>query len=175
MPYGGSMAKVVFFERDGIINEKPPEDRCVTCWEEFHFIPDVFQTLKYIKSRGYLTILVTNQRGIARKLMTEEQLLKVHEQMQCVLKWHNGSFDKIFFCPHDIDDNCTCRKPKPGLLTMAEQYYKIDKTQSYIVSGSAGNLEAGRRYGIKTIRVGSWDATADYSVGKLADILNIVV
>ena len=114
-------------------------------------------------------------RGIARKLMTEEQLLKVHEQMQCVLKWHNGSFDKIFFCPHDIDDNCTCRKPKPGLLTMAEQYYKIDKTQSYIVSGSASNLEAGRRYGIKTIRVGSWDATADYSVGKLADILNIVV
>ncbi|HHU49412.1 MAG: D-glycero-alpha-D-manno-heptose-1,7-bisphosphate 7-phosphatase [Caldicoprobacterales bacterium] len=166
--------KAVFFDRDGVINEKLPEDRYVTRWEEFRFLPDVFRTLRHIKSRGYLIILVTNQRGIARKLMTEQQLQNIHQCMQAALELHGCSFDRIFYCPHDIQDHCYCRKPRPGLLAMAEQYYRIDKANSYMVGDSAGDVEAGRRYGIKTIRIGTRDATADYSVGRLEDILNIV-
>ncbi|HHT64463.1 MAG: D-glycero-alpha-D-manno-heptose-1,7-bisphosphate 7-phosphatase [Caldicoprobacterales bacterium] len=167
--------KAVFFDRDGIINERLSGDRVVTTWKEFRFIPDVFRILRFIKSRGYLTILTTNQSAIAGRLMTEQQLLEIHDQMQYVLELNDCPFDHIFYCPHDIQDGCSCRKPSPGLLMTAELYHPIDKANSYMVGHSDEDMEAGRSYGIKTIRVGKWDAAADYSVANLDDILHIII
>ena len=167
--------KAVFFDRDGTINVKLPEDRYVTSWEEFEFLPDVFDVLRTIKLRGYLTILATNQRGIGRKLMTEQQLEEIHRRMQNTLALNECPFDLILYCPHDIKDNCSCRKPKPGLLIRAEKYYPIARERSYMVGDSASDIEAGRLYGVHTIRVGTWDGAADYSVMKLKDILKIII
>jgi D-glycero-D-manno-heptose 1,7-bisphosphate phosphatase len=159
--------KVVFFDRDGTINVKLPDGRYVTTWEEFLFLPDTFQTLQEIKGKGYKTIIVTNQRGIARGIMTDVQLQDLHEKMQSVLDPYGCQFDHIFYCPHDIHEKCSCRKPEPGLLVMAEQYYCIDKEHSYMVGDSASDMEAGRRYGVKTIRIGTSDHAADYSILSL--------
>ncbi|HHY83593.1 MAG TPA: HAD family hydrolase [Clostridiales bacterium] len=167
--------KAVFFDRDGTINVKLPENRYVTRWEEFEFLPDVFDVLRAIKHRGYLTILVTNQRGIGRKLMTEQQLQDIHQKMQNILMLNECPFDLIFYCPHDIHENCSCRKPQPGMLIKAEQYYPITRERSFMVGDSAVDIEAGRRFGVRTIQVGSWDGAADYSVMELKGILKIII
>jgi len=166
--------KVVFFDRDGTINVKMPDDSYVTKWGGFQFLPNTFEVLRAIKDRGYKRILVTNQRGIVRNIMTNAQLLHIHEQMQSILRQNGCSFDHIFYCPHDIQEKCNCRKPMPGLLTMAEKFYIIDKEHSFMVGDSLSDMEAGRRYGVKTIRVGSIDVNADYSVLNLPDLLHII-
>lgn len=168
------IVKVMFFDRDGTINVKMPEDSYVTNWGEFQFLPYTFEVLRAIKDRDYKTILVTNQRGIARGIMTSTQLLDIHERMQSILRQNGCSFDHIFYCPHDIHEKCNCRKPKPGLLAMVDDLYCINKEHSFMVGDSLSDMEAGRRYGVKTIRVGSIDVNADYSAMNLSEILTII-
>ena len=169
------IVKVMFFDRDGTINVKMPEDSYVTNWGEFQFLPYTFEVLRAIKDRDYKTILVTNQRGIARGIMTSTQLLDIHERMQSILRQNGCSFDHIFYCPHDIHEKCNCRKPKPGLLAMVDALYCINKEHSFMVGDSLSDMEAGRRYGVKTIRVGSIDVNADYSAMNLSEILTIII
>jgi D-glycero-D-manno-heptose 1,7-bisphosphate phosphatase len=166
--------KTVFFDRDGTINMKLPEGSYVRTWEEFEFLPDTYHALKAVKEKGYKIILVTNQRGIARNIMTEKQLLHIHEQMQSILEQYGCRFDHIFYCPHDIQEKCGCRKPEPGLLAMAEQYYCIDKEHSFMVGDSASDMEAGRRYGVRTIRIGTVDPSADFSIMSLTELPDLL-
>ena len=138
-----NMNKAVFLDRDGVINRKL-EDDYVKKWDEFCFLPGVFEAIKTIKEKGYLVIVVTNQRGIARGFMTEKDLEEIHQKMQKELKKHGAQVDDIFYCPHDIKDNCTCGKPQPGMLFSAQKKWNIDLAQSYIIGDSDSDFEASR-------------------------------
>ena len=96
-------------------------------------------------------IVVTNQRGIARALMTEKDLKEIHRKMCEELQKHGASIDDILYCPHDIKDNCTCRKPQPGMLIQAQNKWNIDCAQSYIIGDSNSDIEAGQRVGCRGI------------------------
>lgn len=167
------VVKAVFFDRDGTINERLI-NRYVVKWEEFYFLPYTFEALRALKDKGYKTILVTNQRGIAKGIMTEDDLMLIHSKMQRILLQFGCEFDHIFYCPHDIDDKCSCRKPQPGLLERAEEFYVINKESSYIVGDSPSDVEAGRRYGVKTIGIGSAGAYADFSINDLSELISII-
>ena len=122
------MNRAVFLDRDGVINRKLENDY-VKSWDEFHFLPDVIEAIKALnekglpssEAKGYLVIVVTNQRGIARGLMTEKDLEEIHRRMLRELQRHGARIDDIFYCPHDIKDNCNCRKPQPGMLIQAQK------------------------------------------------------
>ena len=132
-------------------------------WDEFQFLPGVIEAIKAINEKGYLVIVVTNQRGITKGLMTERDIEEIHRRMLKELKKHvedavrgSARIDSIFYCPHDISDNCNCRKPKPGMLIHAQRKWDIDFAQSYIiclcrhcrqVGDSNSDIEAGRRVG----------------------------
>lgn len=145
-----TMNKAVFLDRDGVINRKLENDY-VKKWDEFCFLPGVFEAIKAIKEKGYLVIVATNQRGIAKGLMTEEDLEEIHRRMQKELKKHGAQVDDIFYCPHDISDNCNCRKPKPGMLIQAQKKWDIDFSSSFIIGDSESDIEAGRRVGCRGI------------------------
>lgn len=166
--------RIVFFDRDGTINRKMEEGQYVKCWKEFEFLPNVFFVLRTIKQRGYLTALVTNQRCIAKKIISTNKLHQIHEKMQFELNKHNCLFDQIFYCPHELFENCNCRKPRPGMLIKAETYYNIDKSSSYIVGDTESDILAGRNYGISTIKIGEKCSLAHYNVKRLRDILKII-
>jgi len=142
--------KAIFLDRDGVINRKLENDY-VKNWDEFCFLPGVFEAIKTIKEKGYLIVVVTNQRGIARGFMTENDLHEIHQKMQNELEKHGAQVDDIFYCPHNISDNCDCRKPEPGMLIEAKKKWDIDLDKSYIIGDSESDIEAGKRAGVRGI------------------------
>ena len=144
------MNRAVFLDRDGVINRKLENDY-VKSWDEFQFLPGVVEAIKALNEKGYLVIVVTNQRGIAKGLMTEKDLEEIHRKMLKELKKYGARIDDIFYCPHDISDNCNCRKPKPGTLIQAQKKWDIDFAQSYIIGDSNSDIESGRQVGCQGI------------------------
>ena len=106
--------------------------------------------MRKLKEAGYQIIVVTNQRGIARHMITAEQVNKLHSRMQAYLEYKKAKLDGIYTCPHN-DGECHCRKPDIGLFLQAEQDFDVDKEKSWMVGDSQTDIEAGERYGIRTI------------------------
>ena len=145
-----NLNKTVFLDRDGVINQKLENDY-VKIWGEFRFLPGVKEAVRILNEKRYLVIVVTNQRGIARGLMTESDLKDIHRRMSTQFQKHGAHIDDIFYCPHDISDNCACRKPKAGMLIEAQKKWDIDFSQSYIIGDSQSDIEAGKRVGCRGI------------------------
>ena len=141
--------KAVFLDRDGVINK---EKNFVTSWEEFEFIDGIFENIKKLNKAGFLVIVVTNQSGISRGFYTEETLKEIHDKMLKIMENNGAHIDDIFYCPH-YDDNCSCRKPNPGMILEAAKKYNIDLSKSWVIGDSERDIEAGRRAGCKTILV----------------------
>lgn len=147
--------KVIFIDRDGVINKKMPEGDYVKSWEEFEFRPGSIVALKLLIGTGYAIFVVTNQRGIARKLMSEDDLATIHKNMEADLGKHGIRLAGIYHCPHGYEDNCECRKPKPGLLLRAAREHDLDLTESLLIGDSESDMQAGIAAGCKTMFLGS--------------------
>ena len=135
-----------------MINRRLP-GAYVRSWDEFRFLPGARAGLRLLREAGYLLIVITNQRGIGRGLMSETDLAAVHARMQAELVRAGAGVDAIFHCPHDIAEQCDCRKPRPGMLTRALRSFAVDPERSWVVGDSLSDLEAGRAAGIPGILV----------------------
>jgi D-glycero-D-manno-heptose 1,7-bisphosphate phosphatase len=152
--------RAVFFDRDGIVNRRRVDDY-VKRWEEFEFLPEIFEILPRVHAAGYVAILVTNQRGIARGLMTEQALDEIHRTMQRQLRERAGAaFDAIYHCPHERDAGCSCRKPMPGMLLDAAREHALDLPSSWMIGDSESDVAAGRAAGCRTILVSDTATTS---------------
>jgi D-glycero-D-manno-heptose 1,7-bisphosphate phosphatase len=147
--------RAIFLDRDGVLNKKLPEDCYISDVCEFELMEGVPQALRKLKSMGFLLVVVTNQRGIARELMTEQDLQRVHQHMTSELERLGACLDGILHCPHDRCEACECRKPEPGMILKAADLYGISLEDSYLVGDRASDIEAGKRAGVKTALVGS--------------------
>lgn len=148
-----SPKKVVFLDRDGVINKKPPQADYVKSWEEFEFLPKIIEAIRLLNSKGYKIIIITNQSGIARKKLSKKDLENIHKKMQQELKNNSAKIDKIYYCPHGWDKGCFCRKPKPGLLLQASTEHFIDLRKSLFIGDDKRDKEAGDAVDCKTILV----------------------
>jgi D-sedoheptulose 7-phosphate isomerase len=144
--------RVLFLDRDGVINVKPPEHDYVREWEAFRFYPGAPEALRTLSGMGYRLIVTTNQRGIARGLLTERALQEIHANMLDSLATHGVEMDAVYYCPHDEHHRCQCRKPAPGMFyrAQAEMPYAIDFENSIVVGDSASDVAAGESIGAKT-------------------------
>ena len=141
----------VFLDRDGVINV----DRCdyVKSWTEFKFLPRVFGALRLLKKNHTRVIIITNQSAVNRGLMTLDTLLEIHEKMLNAIRKNGGEVDAIYYCPHTPDENCECRKPKPGMVLKAVKDLKIDLSLSYLVGDSEKDVELARSVKVKCIKI----------------------
>jgi histidinol-phosphate phosphatase family protein len=146
--------KVIFLDRDGVINKKPPKADYVKKWEEFEFLPGAREGLKKLSDNGFQIYLVSNQPGIARGMMTEEDLAFIHQKMQEELKKDGIKIEKIYYCPHGWDQGCECRKPKPGLLFQAARENNLDLTKTIFIGDDERDIQAGEAADIKMFLVG---------------------
>jgi len=146
------MDKVIFLDRDGVIN-RDRENEYVTSWSEFTFLPNVFKALRELRSLGYKAIIISNQAGIGKGLYTEERLSEITAKMIERIERNGGRIYSIHYCPHRDEDNCICRKPKTGLFKQALVGKAVDLRQTYIVGDTERDIEAGTRLGCKTILV----------------------
>lgn len=166
------MNKCFFFDRDGIVNKRKV-DGYIKTYDEFEFLPHFLELFERINELGYLKIIVTNQQGIGKGLMTEKELSAVHNMMQYNLYRKFGfSFDDIYFSPDLAESGSKTRKPEPGMLNDAIVKWEIDRERSYFLGDSESDAEAGKRAGIKTILIGDFSKNkANFVFSKYEDLI----
>jgi D-glycero-D-manno-heptose 1,7-bisphosphate phosphatase len=155
------MTRAVFLDRDGVINRKPPEGLYVTRWEDFHILPGVVEGVALLNRAGFCVIVVTNQRCIAKGLMTVAELEKMHQRMSEVLARDGANIDGIYYCPHELEPSCNCRKPAPGMLLDAARSRGIELGASWMIGDSDIDMEAGKNAGCRTARLRATSETVD--------------
>ena len=162
--------KVVFLDRDGTLNVRPPKACYVEKEEDFIWIPGSMEAIKLLKDAGYITILISNQPGIARGNLTVETLDRIHEKMQSDLKKLDCSIDYIYYCPHNWDDGCDCRKPKPGLLYQAQKDLSLDLTKCILFGDDERDIKAADNANCPSVLVSEEypliEAVKDYLEGE---------
>lgn len=146
--------RCVFFDRDGVINVNARPHEYVRTWDEFHFIPAAADWMRLCKALDFLVIIVTNQRGVARGLMTEAQLTDLHARMLQLLVQHGAAVDDIFVCPHE-EGTCDCRKPRPGMIYAAQRKWDIDLSGSLLIGDSEADQELAARCGLRFLPAAS--------------------
>jgi len=143
--------RAIFLDRDGVICENRPDH--VKNWSEFEFLPGVKKSLATLSQLDLPIIIVTNQAVIGRGMVTVETLEDVHRRMVAEIAAHGGRIDRVIYCPHRSEDECDCRKPKPGMLLQAAAEMGIDLTQSYLIGDAAADIQAGQQVGCRTFLV----------------------
>jgi histidinol-phosphate phosphatase family protein len=145
-------ARCVFLDRDGVINSKPAPAKYVRSCDEFRLLPNIVDWIRLFNTLGYLVIVITNQRGVALGLMTEADLLGIHEKMLKDLADRGARIDDIFYCPHALDA-CDCRKPRPGLIYAARDKWRIDLAHSLLIGDSESDELLASACGVPFLRV----------------------
>ena len=153
------MERVIFLDRDGTINE---EVNYLHRKEDLRILDGVPEAIRLWKAQGYKIVVVTNQAGVARGYYQESDVRALHAYMNELLRGQGAEVDHFFYCPHHPEHGigkykkaCHCRKPETGMLEMAEQYYEVDKAHSWMIGDTLNDMEAGRRYGVRTVLVGT--------------------
>jgi D-glycero-D-manno-heptose 1,7-bisphosphate phosphatase len=144
------LKKATFLDRDGVINRKAPRGLYVTRWEDMEFLPGVSEAIRRLHDAGFLIIVVSNQRCVAKGLIAVGELESVHERMRNHLAAAGATIDAIYYCPHEKEPPCTCRKPHPGMLYRAAHDHAVDLRASWMIGDSAHDVEAGRAAGCNT-------------------------
>jgi D-glycero-D-manno-heptose 1,7-bisphosphate phosphatase len=161
------MRRAVFLDRDGVINKKYPEGQYVTRWEEMDIFPDVVPAITRLNRAGFRVIVVSNQRCVAKGLITTSELDQMHQRMCDVLADAGATIDRVYYCPHEVRPPCDCRKPAPGMLFDAARAHDIDLPSSWIIGDSEIDVEAGKSAGCKTARL----LNAGQTVNSNADVV----
>jgi heptosyltransferase-2 len=141
------MAKAVFLDRDETLN---PDPGYISDPDLFSLFPWVAAELAKLKQHGFELVVVSNQSGIGRGLITWEQLNDIHQKLNRLLTETAGiSIDHYEICPHHPEKSCSCRKPKPKLITDAAAYLNVNLSESFMIGDRKSDYEAGIAAGLK--------------------------
>lgn len=139
------MSKLVILDRDGVINQD--SDAYVKSVDEWIPIPDSAEAIARLSQAGYRVVVATNQSGLARGYFTLAELDAMHQKMSALIQAAGGELAGIFFCPHGPEEQCDCRKPRPGLIQQIESQLGISAAGAYLVGDSLRDLQAGQACG----------------------------
>ena len=143
--------RAVFLDRDGVISENRADH--VKSWEEFRFIPGTFAALRRLRQAGFLVFVVTNQAIVSRGIVAPSAVDEIHKRMQAYINFNGGRIDDIRYCPHDYEEGCHCRKPRPGMLKSLAAKWRIDLSRSYMVGDAWTDIAAGRAVQARCVMV----------------------
>ena len=135
-----SSPKLIILDRDGVINHD--SDEFVKNLSEFIPISGSIEAIARLSQAGFFIAVATNQSGLARGLLTEDDLFAMHQHLFDLVKAAGGKIEMIAFCPHGPDSACECRKPRPGLLKVIADDLKVDLQNTLVVGDSFRDLEA---------------------------------
>jgi D-glycero-D-manno-heptose 1,7-bisphosphate phosphatase len=165
----------VFLDRDGTINVRPPEHEYLTDPSEFRWLPGALDGMLKLAQAGLPLIVVSNQRGVARGLVTERTLSQVEAVIQAALGPYGHRVEAFRYCPHDLAAGCECRKPKPGLLRAAARDLDLDLEHSWMIGDTEADIEAGRAAGCRTIRLAPAPVSGTATAASLLEAAALVL
>lgn len=167
------MKRAVFLDRDGVLNRLRPGDY-VKSPAELELMPGAAEAVKALQSAGFFTVLVSNQQGVGKGILTQEDLDAVTEALRAKVP-----LDAVYYCPHLQSEGCICRKPKPGLIRLAVTEHQLDVSRSLMVGDSFSDLQAARTAGVGLfIRVGdgnSWPEEPDHHAPDLSGVARVLL
>jgi D-glycero-D-manno-heptose 1,7-bisphosphate phosphatase len=158
---------LIILDRDGVINED--SDDYIKSPDEWHPIPGSLEAISTLSKNGYQVVIASNQSGIGRKLFTIEDLNAIHEKMNVHLAQFGGVIDAIFFCPHTPKDDCTCRKPKPGLYNDISERLRISLNKVYCVGDKMTDVKAIQSAGGKPVLVRTGKGQSEIDQGLVPE------
>lgn len=140
----------IFLDRDGTLN---PDPGYIKSPDQFDLFPGASEALASLKRAGARLIVVTNQSGIARGLLSREDLNAVHRKLTCLLAGAGVALDAIYICPHHPDDGCECRKPNRGMIDQAVREWGVNLDRSYVIGDHLRDIELAKRIGARSVLV----------------------
>lgn len=153
------MKKTIFFDRDGtlIIDRVYLNDP-----DQITYLPGVFEALKELQAADYQFVVVTNQSGVARGIVSLENLAEIHRRIAAAFEEHGIRFAKFYSAPYSVESNHHWRKPNPGMLEAAhEELGGVDFARSWMVGDRMSDVEAGHRAGCRTVLLAGVETPSD--------------
>lgn len=183
--------KVIFLDRDGVINEYPGDFSYITNWKEFKFLPGIKEALKKLNNAGYRIFIISNQAGVSKGIFTQNALDEITEHMLKEMKEAGVSISGVYYCMHREEDNCSCRKPKTGLIDIALKNLQIKRptvtetTNNFFIGDTMRDIQTGKTAGCKTILVFSgkekpqnkdnWTFQPDFTATDLSEAVDLIL
>ena len=167
--------KVVFLDRDGVINALVERDSKMVSprfFQDFRILEGVPEAIETLRQRKYELVVVTNQPDISRGLMLQSEL---DQMTEAVLRL---GVHQVLICPHSDEDACLCRKPKPGLLTQYLASLNSEPTELWMIGDREVDVEAGSKIGAGVIRIGihpDQATNAKFSCSSLVEAICVIV
>lgn len=169
--------KAVFLDRDGTIIRDvgyPKDPRQV------QLLPGIVEALRSLIDFGYKLVVISNQSGIGRGIITFEEMNQVNAKLISILKRHEIYFNSIYYCPHAPEEQCNCRKPSPEMILKAANELDINLSLSFMVGDKLSDVETGKRAGCGTILLknkglAEWDITPDFIASDWTEALPFIL
>jgi len=149
-PDRSTFGPALFLDRDGVINERIL-DGYVTDWDSFRFVPGIAETIRALSSLGPPIIVVSNQAGVGKRLMSVRVLAEITRRFVEALRRERARIDAVYYCPHTPLEACRCRKPRPGLLEDAAGDWGLDLGSSVLVGDDDSDVVAAKAVGCRAI------------------------
>jgi imidazoleglycerol-phosphate dehydratase / histidinol-phosphatase len=165
---------VVFLDRDGTIIVEPPDEQ-IDSLEKLELIPGVIEGLRLLRDRGFELVLVTNQDGLGTERFPQPSFDAPQKKLLGILEGEGISFSQIFICPHTPADQCSCRKPKTGLIANYLKEKAPDLRRTFVIGDRETDVQFGKNIGCQTIRLGNAkESKADIAVNSFLDACRYV-
>lgn len=145
--------RVIFLDRDGVINRYPGDTKYVTAWKEFHFLPRVRLAIAKLHKNRFRLFVISNQAGVNKGIFSQETLDAITKKMLYEIEESGGKIEGAYYCTHRQDENCSCRKPKVGLIDMIKKKFPVDLKNSFFIGDTIRDVHTARLAGCKSILV----------------------
>lgn len=183
--------KVIFLDRDGVINEYPGDFKYVTNWKGFKFLPGVKEALKKLNKAGYKICIISNQAGVSKGIFSQGTLDEITQNMLNEIKDAGAEIFGVYYCVHRDEDNCSCRKPKAGLIETAlknlgiKELAVIKEGNCFFIGDTMRDIQTGKSAGCKTLLVFSgkekpqnkdnWTFQPDFTAANLSEAVDLIL
>ena len=164
--------KVIFLDRDGVINKYPGDRLYVTSLRKFKFLPRAKKAIALLSKAGYKIFVASNQAGVGKGIYSQKSLDLITAKMLADIASSGGRISKVYYCTHRKEACCSCRKPKPGLLKKAAREFKVNLKRTYFVGDTIRDVLTAHAVGAKSVLIFSgkeklsnqrnWEAKPDF-------------
>jgi histidinol-phosphate phosphatase family protein len=145
----------ILLDRDGVINRRI-EHGYVTEWRAFEFLPGALRGIRSLSALSLPILVVSNQACVGKGLLRPEDLEEITRKFCREIQARGGRIDAVYYCPHTPDEDCSCRKPRPGLLAEAAREWSVNLGRSVMIGDSESDLDAARSAGCRGILFHDW-------------------
>lgn len=145
--------KVIFLDRDGVINRYPGDTKYVTEWKEFRFLPRAKIALARLYKNGFKVFVISNQAGVGKGIFSQKSLDFITRKMLRAVEKSQGKIEGVYYCTHRQEDSCSCRKPKAGSIELVKKNYSFSLKDSFFIGDTIADVHTAKAAGCKSILV----------------------